>query len=53
MEYCVVTISCLDSHSDGTCSLQWIHWSARDIMVNFSRSVHIKLQTHLGYPEGD
>ncbi len=26
VDYCDVCISCLDSHSDGTHSLQWIHW---------------------------
>ncbi len=28
-------ISCLDSHSDGTHSLQKIHWWASDVMLNF------------------
>ncbi len=26
VDYCDVLISCLDSHSDGTHSLHWIHW---------------------------
>ncbi len=30
-----VFISCLDSHSDGTHSLQRIHWWAGDVMLNF------------------
>ncbi len=30
VDYCNVFISCLDSHSDGTHSLQRIHWWARD-----------------------
>ncbi len=32
-------ISCLDSHSDGTHSLQRIHWWARGTMLNFSKSI--------------
>ncbi len=36
MDYCDVFISCLDSHSDGTHSLQRIH-----------KSVLMKKQTHL------
>ncbi len=31
-------ISCLDSHSDGTHSLQRIHWWACDVMLHFSKS---------------
>ncbi len=34
----VVFISCLDSHSDGTHSLQRIHWWASDAMLHFSKS---------------
>ncbi len=30
VDYCDVFISCLDSHSDGTHSLQSIHWWASD-----------------------
>ncbi len=30
VDYCDVFISCLDSHSDGTHSLQRIHWWASD-----------------------
>ncbi len=33
--YCDVFISCLDSHSDGTHSLQRIHWWAGDGMLHF------------------
>ncbi len=44
---CDVFISCLDSHSDGTHSLQWIHWWASDLMLNFTKSVQMKKQTHL------
>ncbi len=35
----VMFISCLDSYSDGTHSLQMIHWWASDAMVNFSNLV--------------
>ncbi len=44
---CDVFISCLNTHSDGTHSLQKIHWWASDIMRSFSKSVLIKKQTHL------
>ncbi len=47
VDYCDVSISCFDSHSDGTHSLQRIHWWASDAMLNFSRSVLMKKQTHL------
>ncbi len=40
MEYCDVIISCLDSDSDGTHSLQRIQWRARD--ATFSKAVPIK-----------
>ncbi len=33
-----VFISCLDSHSDGTHSLQRIHWWTSDVMLHFSKS---------------
>ncbi len=36
VDYCDVFISCLDSHSDGTHSLQRIHWWASDVMVNYT-----------------
>ncbi len=45
--YCYVFISCLDSRSDGTHSLQRIHWRASDVMLNFSKSVLMKKLTHL------
>ncbi len=45
VDYCDVF---LDSHSDGTHSLQRIHWWSSDVMLNFSKSVLIKTQTHLG-----
>ncbi len=34
VDYCDVFISCLGSHSDGTHSLQRIHWWASDVMPN-------------------
>ncbi len=42
VDYCDVFISCLDSHSDGTHSLQRIHWWASEVMLNFSISVLLK-----------
>ncbi len=36
VDYCDVFISCLDSHSDGTHSLQRIHWWASDGMLYIS-----------------
>ncbi len=39
-------ISCLDSHSDGTHSLQKIHWRGSDVNV-FSEYVQMKKQTYL------
>ncbi len=44
---CDVLISCLDSHSDGTHSLQRINWWACDVMIHYSKSVQMKKQTHL------
>ncbi len=38
-------ISCLDSHSDGTHSLQRIHWWASDAMLHFSKSVLMNSST--------
>ncbi len=51
MDCCDVFIS---SHSDGTHSLQRNHWSASDVMLNFSKSVLMKKQIHLilELPEG-
>ncbi len=50
MDYCYyyfdVFISCLDSHSDGTHSLQRIHWWS-DVMLDSSKSVLMKKQTDL------
>ncbi len=52
-DYCDVFMRCLDSHSDGTHSLQRIHWWASDVMLHFSKSVPMKKQTHLhlGWPD--
>ncbi len=43
----------LDSHSDGTHSLQRIHWWASDVMIHFSKSVLMKklTQIHVGWTE--
>ncbi len=38
MDYCDVCISCLDSYSDGTHSLQSIHCWASDVTLHFSKS---------------
>ncbi len=42
------------SISDGTHSLQRIYWWENNVMLNFSKSVLIKKQSHLhlGWPEG-
>ncbi len=37
VDYCDVFVSCLDSHSDGTHSLQRIQWWASDAMLHFSK----------------
>ncbi len=52
VDYCDVFISCLKLHSDGTHSLQRIHWWTGDVMLHFSKSVLMKKQTHLhlGWP---
>ncbi len=47
VDYCDVFISCLDSHSDGTHSLQRIHWFASDKMLNFSKSFLMKKHIYL------
>ncbi len=55
VDYCDVFIRCLDSHSDGTHSLHRIHWGASNVMLQFSKSVLMKKQTHLhlGCAEGE
>ncbi len=52
VDYCDVFISCLDSHSDGTHSLQSIHCWASDEMWHFSKSVPMKKHLPFGWPEG-
>ncbi len=47
VNYCDVFISCLDSHSDGTHSLQRIHCWDSDAVLYFSKTVHMKKQTRL------
>ncbi len=47
VDYCDVFITCLNSYSDGTHSLQRIHWWASDSIQNFPKSVYTKKQTHL------
>ncbi len=44
---CYIFIKCLNSHSNGTHSLQISHWSATDGMLNFSKSILMKKQTYL------
>ncbi len=39
--------TCFSLHSDGTHSLQRIHWWASDVMLHFSKSFPMKKQTHL------
>ncbi len=55
VDYCDVFISCLDSHSDGTHSLQRIYWWASAVMLNFTQSGLLKTQAHLhlGWPAGE
>jgi len=52
VDYCDAFISCLDSHSDGTRSLSWVHWWGSDVMIHFSRSVERRKENHLhlGWP---
>ncbi len=46
VNYCDV-LSAVWTHSDGTHSLQRIHWSASYIMLNVSKSILTKKQAHL------
>ncbi len=48
VDYCDVFISCLDSHSDGTHSLQRIHWWASDGMLHFSKSLCVFIRSFAG-----
>ncbi len=51
---CEVFISHLNSHSDGTHSLQRIHLWASGVMLHFFKSVLIRNKfIHLGWPEGE
>ncbi len=45
----------MDSHSDGTHSLQRIHWWLSDVLLNFSKHVLMTKQNplYLDRPEGD
>ncbi len=47
VDYCDVFISCLDSHSDGTHSLQRIHWW--DTMLHFWKKLIYVLEGHFGW----
>ncbi len=38
VNYCKVSIGCLDSHSDGTHSLQRIHWWTNYVMLHLFKS---------------
>ncbi len=51
----VMFLSAVWIHSDGTHSLQMIHWWASHVKLNFSKCFPMKKQTHLyvGWPEGD
>ncbi len=49
VDYCDAFISCLDSHSDGTHSLQRIRCWTSDVMLHFSKSALMKKQTHLHF----
>ncbi len=53
LELCGLLIVMLSS--DGTHSLQRIHWWVSDVMLHCSKSVHLKKQTHLhfGWPAGE
>ncbi len=46
VDYSDVFISCLDSHSDGTHSLQRIHWWVSDMMLHFQISSHEETNTY-------
>ncbi len=49
LEFVKFLISCLDSHSNGTLSLQMIHWWSSNVMLNLFKSVLMKKQTHLSW----
>ncbi len=52
VDYCDVFISCLDSRSDGTHSLQRIHCWASESMLHFSKSDE-ETNSYLWWPEGE
>ncbi len=41
------------SHSDGTHSLKGIYWCASSVVLNFSKFVPMKKQSHHGWLEGE
>ncbi len=47
VDYCDVFISCLDTYSDGTHSLQTIHYWASDVTLHFSMSFSMKRLIYL------
>ncbi len=49
MDYCDVFVRCLDSDSDGTHSLQSIHWSVSDGMLHFYKSRNLHLHVELNF----
>ncbi len=53
MDYCDVFISCLDSCSDGTHSLQSIHCLTSDVVINNFKSDEKQTHLHLGWPDGE
>ncbi len=50
VDYCDVIISCLDSNSDGTHSLQRIPWRAIDVLLVSQMNTQ-NLHLHRGWPE--
>ncbi len=53
VDYCDVFISCLDSHSDGTHSLQSIHCWDTDAETHFSKPNEKQTHPNLGWTEGE
>ncbi len=53
VDYCDVFISCLDSHSDGTHSLQSIHCWDTDAETHFFKPDEEINSSNLGWPEGE
>ncbi len=47
VDYCDVFISCLDSYSDGTHSMQRIHWWTSDAILHFSKSVQWRKNSYI------